>query len=407
VIAAHGDELQAIGAFARSGANRVHVVPGDHDAALFFPSVSRRVLAAFGAPAGRIGVVTSGGWLSPEGRVWVEHGHQLPMSPDRFARWPNPIVSFRGRDYLERPWGEQVIQPLYDRTEPRYPIVDNVAEEGVGAKYVVAAEGVAPPEGIPALLRYFLTKTAWQQFRMDLDDGDVKAPAWDIAMIRRDAGGFLAASLPADDPFAPFVAKAAAARQLGELTPDLSDAEIVAVCDYRAAIRRARRRMERVLTQLAGIGPPITECPRLPETIGPAFEYYWRSRDLRLARHIEATIDLLARERRATRPFEVFVYGHTHLTDRPFRPAGDGGPLVASSGAWQRTIYPVQLEQLAKERAVSLPELLGTLRPESLNPCYSFLRIALSAGAPAPESRAWRRGAGNEWRMAGSCSGQP
>ena len=69
VIAAHADELQAIGAFARSGANRVHVVPGDHDAALFLPSVSRRALGAFGAPDDRIGVVASGGWLSPDGRV--------------------------------------------------------------------------------------------------------------------------------------------------------------------------------------------------------------------------------------------------------------------------------------------------------------------------------------------------
>ena len=46
----------------------------------------------------------------------------------------------------------------------------------------------------------------------------------------------------------------------------------MAVCDYRAAIRRARRRMERVLTQLAGVGPPIAECPRLPDTVGPAFD---------------------------------------------------------------------------------------------------------------------------------------
>ena len=114
-------------------------------------------------------------------------------------------------------------------------------------------------------------------------------------------------------------------------------------------------------------------------------------------------------EERVKRTFEEHpgvIRGHTHLADRPFRPAGDGPPLVASSGAWQRTIYPVQIEQLARERALAIPELLSTLRPESLAPCYTFLRIG-PAGWRAPEPRAWRGGPQNEWRMAGSCSGQP
>src|SRR6185369_14538736 len=37
VLAAHAPEMAALGAFARSGANRVVFVPGDHDAALLFP----------------------------------------------------------------------------------------------------------------------------------------------------------------------------------------------------------------------------------------------------------------------------------------------------------------------------------------------------------------------------------
>ncbi len=405
VISAHADELQAIGAFARSGANRVHIVPGDHDAALFFRSVGRRVFGALAAPDDRVELAASGGWLSPDGRVYVEHGHQLAMSADRFASWPKPVVSFRGRDHLERPWGEQVLQGLYDRSEPRYPIVDNVAEEGVGAKYVLAAEGVDPPEGVPALLRYFLTKTTWQQFRMDLDEGEVRAPAWDIDQIRRDATSFLTSSLPADDPLSPLVTKTAAAGHLRGLDAQLSDDEIIAVCDYRAAIRRARRRMERVLTQLPGVGPPITECPRLAETIGPAFEYYWRSRDLRWSRHIQATLDRLRREKRTTHPFEVFVYGHSHLADRPFRPARDAGPVVASSGAWQRTIHPVQLEQMGKEWAGGVPALLAELQPEALQPCYSFLRVGPSSGSRAPQTRVWRRDKQNAWAMAGNCSG--
>ena len=52
------------------------------------------------------------------------------------------------------------------------------------------------------LLRFLLTKTTWQQFRMDLDDGDVQAPAWDLARIRGDLAAFVVGSLPSDDPFA-------------------------------------------------------------------------------------------------------------------------------------------------------------------------------------------------------------
>jgi Calcineurin-like phosphoesterase len=403
VIRAHEDELRAIGAFARAGDNRVHVVPGDHDAALLFPTVAPRAHHAFDAPADRLQIVQSGGWLSSDGRVWVEHGHQLPLGAHAFASWPRPFIVVHGRDHLERPWGEQVIQPFDDRAEPKYPSVDNVAERGGGAKYVLAAEGPSPADSIPRLLRYLLTKTTWQQFRMDLDDGEVQAPVWDIAAIRRDASGFLASSLPADDPVAPLVAKAAEAGQLGAIAGELPDAAIVAICDYRAAVRRARRRMERVLTQLAGVGPPVAECPRTPGTIGPEFEDYWRSRNAIFSEHIAATLGRLRREQPAAPPFEAFVYGHTHLADRPFRPLGEAGPIVATSGAWQRTIHPVQLEALARERGVPPSTLLGTLQPEDLQPCYAFVRVAASASPRAPEQRVWRRDGQGQWTMAASC----
>ena len=364
VIAAHLAELKAIGTFAAAGANRVHVVPGDHDAALLMPEVWSIALAAFGAPADRVVLASSGAWLSADGRVHVEHGHQLPLSASRFSGWPRPVVVAEGRTHLERPWGEQVLVPFFDRTEARYPIVDNIAEAGVGVKFVAAADPSPLPDA-PALLRLLLTKTTWQQFRMDLDDGEVQAPAWDVARIRRDLPGFMAGSLPVDDPFASQVKQVSAANLLaaGEA---FSDEQIVAVCDYRAAIRRARRRMERVLTQLAGVGPPIAECPRLPDTVGPAFEYYWRSRDRQVTQHV-------------TRPgVEVIVFGHTHLMDRPFRPAGDAGPVVVTSGAWQRTIHPVDVKQIDAPL-------------ETLAPCYSFLHVPATPGERAPQARAWTR----------------
>ncbi len=378
VITSHAEELAAIGRFAAAGSNRVHVVPGDHDAALLIPEVWQRSVRSFAAPADRIALAASGSWGSPDGRVHVEHGHQLPLSADRFSNWPNPFITTSGRTHLERPWGEQAVLPFYDRTEARYPIVDNIAEEGAGAKFVAAAGGVDQSEIAP-LLRLLLTKTTWQQFRMDLDDGEVQAPAWDLAQIRGNLAAFVSGSLPSDDPFAAVVSKMTP-RSGAAVGATMNDRQIIATCDYRAAIRRARRRMERVLTQLAGVGPPIAECPRLPDTVGPAFEYYWRSRDQQVAQYI------------ARRPgLDVIVFGHTHLLDRPFRPLGDDGPAVVTSGAWQRTVHPVDLTQLEAPL-------------ESLSPCYSFVRIPGGAGTRTTEARSWRLNDQQQWTMAsGGC----
>jgi hypothetical protein len=287
-------------------------------------------------------------------------------------------VTAGGATYLERPWGEQVALPIYDNRETSEPIVDNIVEEGAGVKFVAA---IVDAEAIrdPALtLRFLLTKMTWQQFRMDLDDGEVQAPAWDLQRIRGDLGAFMSASLPSDDAYAPTTKKIPPA-DLIAVGSQLSDQEIVAICDYRAAIRRARRRMERVLTQLSGVGAPMPECPRLPETVGSAFEYYWRSRDQQIARHIP---DAKLRD--------VIVLGHTHLLDRPYRPLGEDGPAVVTSGAWQRTILPVDLE------AFSAPL-------ESLPACYSFVQIPASSGTRTAQPRSWRL-TGRQWSMAnGGC----
>jgi UDP-2,3-diacylglucosamine pyrophosphatase LpxH len=377
-VKAHADELIAIGRFAAARGNRVYVVPGDHDAALLIVDVWQRLLPAFAAPEGRISLVTTSHWTSSDGRVHVEHGHQLPLSADRFSKWPNPWVMVEGRTYIDRPWGEQVILPFYNVNEARFPIVDNIAEEGVGVKFVAARADAKPPTNAAAMLRFLLTKMTWQQFRMDLDDGEVQPPVWDLARIRAGPGAFMAASLPSDDPFAP-VMKTSPPEALAGAGSQLTDQDIVAICDYRAAIRRARRRMERVLTQLSGVGAPMSECPRTPDTVGSAFEYYWRSRDRQVRDHIRDPKDL-----------DAIVFGHTHLLDRPYRPFGEEGPVVVTSGAWQRTIHPNDLEQIDAPL-------------ESLPACYSFVQIGSAAGRRTPQQRSWRL-TGQQWGMAnGGC----
>ena len=375
---AHAAELAAIGQFASTGSNRVYIIPGDHDAGLLIAKVWQRALTAFSASPDRVMLAASGRWRSGDGRVHIEHGHQLPLSADRFSKWPTPFVYDRGRTFIERSWGEHTLVPFYDRVEARFPIVDNLAEEGIGAKFVAGADP-ATVENPAAMLRLLLTKTTWQQFRMDLDDGEVQAPEWDLKKIRADRSAFVSTSLPDDDPFAANI-KRLSASDLREIGAALTDQQIVAVCDYRAAIRRARRRMERVLTQLSGVGSPQSECPRMPDTVGSAFEYYWRSRDRQVRDHISAPQGV-----------DVVVFGHTHLLDRPYRPFSEDGPVVVTSGAWQRTIHPNDLKQIDAPL-------------ESLPPCYSFVQIAAATGRRTPQQRSWRLNDQQQWRMStGGC----
>jgi hypothetical protein len=325
-------------------------------------------------------------------------------------------VTYQGRELLATSPGEVVLQTLYKRLEERYPIVDNLAASGVGVKYALAGDLEAGT--LAPLLRTLLLSTPWQQFRMELDDGEVEAPVWDLEQVRKQGPAFFVASFPDDDPFKPLVAGASTSGAIGPLEQWSND-ELVAVCDYRAAVRRARRRFEPLVTQFAPRGPVVAECPRTPETRGAQFDYFWRSRDETFAQHLK----MIAAETGGRSP-AVFVHGHTHLADRSqynanmisggllkipmegFSPVrGALSPIAINSGAWQRTITPAQYERLRTARSMSDDQLLGSLQPEDLPACYSFVRIPRYTDVPAPAVRYWRQ-AGGEWRMGESCGGQ-
>ncbi len=418
ILGAHDADIKALARFARAGSNHLVIVPGDHDAALLFAGVRRRVEQAFAAP-GRVEVSSTGFWASSDGQVYAEHGHQIGSNAHAFENWPAPFVRSAGGERLARPWGEGAIQELYNRFETRYPIVDNVAAAGTGIKYALAADPSDVGDLAAPLIRYLMFTMSWQQFRMELDDGDVQPPVWDLAQVRAQGPQFFVSTLPDDDRLKPLATRALADGRLAQSMDGLSDTELVAVCDYRAAMRRSRRRFEPAVTQFAPRGPAVAECPRTPETRGGVFDYFWRSRDLTFARHLET---VAKRRPGAGKPIAVFVHGHTLLPDRSQTSANmiSGGllkipmegfspvrgaltPIAINDGAWQRTITPVQLDKLAADRGVAEKELLSTLQPEDLAPCYSFVQIDIVNGAPSPAIRYWRQSAAGEWAMAPTC----
>ena len=423
VLAAHAREIDALAAFARSGSNRVVLVPGDHDAALLFPAVRSRIEEALGPDRGA--VAATGAWVSSDGQVYVEHGHQIGWRADRFANWPQPFVERAGRRRLERPWGARTAGALVREHEQSYPVADNFADAGAGLTHALSAAGATDLGAEAAdLLRYVLFRMPWQQFRLDLDIGDVEPPAWDLVAVRAQGPPFLVDSLPDDERFKPHAQRALDAGILEALMGAMSDEELNAICDYRAALRRSRRRLERYLTQNDPQGPPVAECPRLPDSRGGQFDYFWRTRDLIYGRRL-ATVQADLPDR--GRPIAVFVHGHTQLVDwrqrillstsqgRPvivdgFSPVRDAlAPVVVNGGAWQRTITPVQFARLQADSGLSDAELMGALRPEHLAPCYGFVQVdPYEGGVPAaPRIRYWREADSGGWELAAVCDRDP
>jgi len=265
-----------------------------------------------------------------------------------------------------------------------------------------------------------LFNVSWQQFRMELDDGEVQAPRWDLAQARSQGASLLASSLPDDDPLKGLAARLAADGQLAAVAAELTDQELTALCDYRAAVRRDRRRFEPLVTQFAPRGPAVVECPRTPETRGALFEYFWRSRDELYGNYVDRA------RRRSSGPNApaVFAIGHSHLADRAqsyanmisggllkipmegFSPVrGALTPVVINGGAWNRTITPVQLERLHIEHGGSWPEFLRSLEPEALPSCYSFVVVPPYQKEPEPAVRYWRKDAAGVWAVAPACGG--
>ena len=155
VLPAHTAELQALAAFATRGTNHVVLIPGDRDSALRFAKVAERVVRALQGSADRVVAASAGYWVSADGKVHAEHGHD---------------IRFRGQD-------SGALQELYDRLEAIYPSVDNVAVMGSGAKYALAADNtLASGDAAALVVRDALLNVSWQQFRMELDDGEVQPP---------------------------------------------------------------------------------------------------------------------------------------------------------------------------------------------------------------------------------------
>jgi hypothetical protein len=393
VIAAHQVELNAIRSFASAGANTVFILPGNHDAALRFPLVAAEVLRAIGAAPDRVRIPTDGYWLSTDGMIYAEHGHQIGYDTNYFSNWPSPFIQKDRVTYLQRPWGEQFVQRFYNYYENKYPIIDNLMEEIMGVKYGAAAEGVIGLHyAFGRFAIFYLAQSSWNQIGQSLGGRD--GVRWDTAAIRKRGNRFFAESIPDDDPLRALVEKSIADRTFGINLSDLKDEELQSICDVRAAIVAEDTRNHKP--------PRVTLCPKA--NLGAAIGKLVTTRDSIFQKYLSDTLTRL-RARGAARPFSLFAFAHTHLPEASYSPfersSSNWRPIVVNSGAWQRTLSEQQLKTYRSTRHLSAVDVLK-LQPEDLPPCYPVITIPPYSTTPRSLLNYWKK-VGNDWLFADTC----
>jgi len=390
-LQAHDREMKALGAFAERGDNRVVFVPGNHDGALLLPRLAQAVVQASGARPERLHVSSAGFWLSADGQVYAEHGHQIGVDTlNRIAGWPRPFTLHGGVTYMNRPFGEQFVQEFFTPYELRYPIVDNIIPIADAVRYVSAGAPLPEvTEGGSRFLRFLLLDTSWEQ-RKSLLSPFSNVPLWDIKKLQKGGDAGLTALLPAGDPIAEALREGLRASDLPLSVSGLTRDQLSRLCDELWLLRRAQKLIGR-----PGSG---TTCP-VADSKAASLSNLRRDRNSVLAEYLPALRSALSQQTRGHGDLRVFVYSHTHAAEPPFTPfRGPWEPQVVNTGAWQRVVSTGWLEEFRQRRHMTVAATLGRLVPEDLEPCYTFVRIPPYRDVPRPQLESYRR-EGAVWQI--------
>jgi UDP-2,3-diacylglucosamine pyrophosphatase LpxH len=376
VAAAHSRELEALRLFAMRGENRLHVIPGNHDSTLLLDTVWKLFADKLGASSGRVQLVRSGVWVSTDGRVLVEHGHQIGADANRYGAWPEIMGKHDNTRYVVRPWGERFVQLLFNEQEQEYPIIDNLSPETAGARYRMADRGVwGTAFDMARFVAFNLFETSATQKAAALGPptGD-EASKWNLVRARSAGHRLFLAALPSDDAFRATLIdenpQAKAVRdELDKALGDasyLSDADVRALCDLAAANTTD--------------GWQLCRAPELGALL--------QSKLVPLSWVLSTHIAERMREHKAV---TVFIYGHTHQMQPRWDLSVTGGIQVGvlNSGAFQRLVDEEGFRERARKKEVSEVEALRQLTPDDLAPCYGVVMVPYRKRRPDPMARLW------------------
>lgn len=389
VTKAHQQDFSAFGTFSDRGSNRVYFIPGNHDAVLLLPGPWDEVKQAIASKSGRVTLVDKGPWVSQDGQVVIEHGHQIGEDVNSYAAWPNILRDVGGKQYVESPWGERFVQKLFNEQELAYPIIDNLSPETAGARYRMADRGLwSSTKDVARFVRFNLFETSLSQKVKALGKNENPniPPEWDIKYAREKGYKLFASALPPNDPFLLALensdstavqlraelensdSKAVQLRaELDVIAKDLPEDEVRLLCD-QIAIRSDGKEM----------------CKK--KELGALTQSLLFSKRTVLTRHLRARIAQPGLER-----MRVFVYGHTHQLEESWSldKSLPHSVKIFNTGAFQRLVDEKGFLARATAKKMTASEALKSLAVEDLAPCYTAVVIGIGPNLPAAKTIRW------------------
>jgi hypothetical protein len=378
IVRRHADDLRALGEFARRKDNRLYVVPGNHDAGLLEDRAWHKLSVGLGVSPTKAVRVASGRWISADGRIAVEHGHQIGRDVNRFPDWPTVTALYQNEHRMVRTWGERFVQKLYNDVEAQYPLIDNLQPVGAGVRLYREERGfVGTGADAVKFLAFNLFDTSLaQKIALKPGEKDQDGPCWKTAEARERGAGLLADSLEPGHPARSALlhpsteeerALAAAAADLIRDPVAFPDDEVLVLCDTIVI------RIEQEGAEATGERLP---CPACSGTLGGAILQRIVPENRILSRHLKPL-------RKEYPELSVFVYGHTHEARAPWDVRVPGGEVtVANCGAFQRLLDSDGLERLAAREQKTPNEVFTGSTLEELPACYSAVRVTYPAASP-------------------------
>jgi len=368
VISAHSGKtedgiLRAIDAFrsfSDKGDNKIHIIPGNHDAGLMVSSVWKILFEALGGNADRIllvGPEQKGVWTSPSGKIVAEHGHQMGADLNKYKDWP--LVYDEETNLMQRVGGERNVQKIFNDVERDYPIIDNLSPHSKGAWYRMQDFGVwGSIADVARLMTFLIFETSIKQKIDTLGEHEEAGSEleWDLEYARNELGfNVLAMALAEDDPIRVELQSSEPSEKIQKLKSNLNmqvrhfeDKHLYFLCD-----------------QLALRG----EIQCKDGTLGYGLETIIKSRTRVKRQHLIDRLEVY-------KDMKVFVYGHTHKLEEGHNIDIDGDKLVKvfNTGAFQRIISDESYRKRLAENYPNMTPREGLSKfdlERDLKPCYT------------------------------------
>ncbi|MHC8327349.1 metallophosphoesterase [Pseudomonas sp. LB1P83] len=378
ITLAHAADLEALKAFSKLGSNKIHVVPGNHDAALLVPEVWAPLATSLDAPSGRVILVTEGIWRSDDKRIVAEHGQQIGKDVNAFDQWPKvTTVGGNGKELMIRPWGERFVQKLFNEQEKQYPVIDNLNPETAGARYRMGDRGLwgsAADVGRFIAFNIFETTPAQKMSLLATDEKPEKP--FSIKAAKKSGYRLFTNGLPETDEFRELIeandaSGQALRKELDEMVQKMPDEELEMLCKNTMLVNKVNLCHGELNALVAGLLVP-------KKTI---FKNHLNQRRQQLG------------------DFRLFVYGHTHRGEKNWDVAvqNDKTITVVNTGAFQRLVDDRAFQAIADAKHITTVQALRQLNPEDLKPCYSA--VVVPPGDPRKTAKL------QLWQMSESGSG--